>query len=642
MNTLKKILPFLVLISFSFGISAQIADSIHYERLYHTCKVWGHAKYYHSRIAAGEVNWDNALLNALPNIKNAANNQAFNIALLEMLQQAGETEASTEPLPQVPDSLNNNTDLSWIYNPIFSEQVSAFLDTIMQRFTPRPNVYVKPSNINHPDFALDSSYYSALTQYPDENKRILAVFRYWNIIHYFFPYKYIMDQDWDTTLLQAIPAVVEAANAVEYHLAMREFTAKINDSHAFFYSNTFTTWRGPFYTPFLARLIEGEVVITKVHSSVSNRLYPGDVIKKINGLDINYLRDSLRKYSFGSNEITIETNLIDIILRGVMGYFSLTVSNETGEHTLTLSRNSNYYSVLTQDNTPEWREITLNRCRFGIVHMGNLTFSHFPEIIDKFYTVDAIIFDVRNYPKGTLWTLVDYMFESSIHIANFATPDIEYPGRLFWDEAIIGQGNSNPVNKKVMILFDESTLSHAEYTCMGLEQIPGAIKIGSTTAAADGNISYIYLPGGVSTIATFLGTYYPDYTPTQRVGIIPDYWVRPTIQGIREGKDEVLEFALNCSLVGIENVTKKEEISVYPNPTSGELKIENGELKIENVEIYDVLGRKQNIIFNFPLNLIQGSTFNSINISHLPQGVYVLKVLADRQTFTHKIVKTNQ
>ena len=32
--------------------------------------------------------------------------------------------------------------------------------------------------------------------------------------------------------------------------------------------------------------------------------------------------------------------------------------------------------------------------------------------------------------------------------------------------------------------------------------------------------------------------------PTQRIGIVPDVKVRPTIAGIREGRDEVLEEAL--------------------------------------------------------------------------------------------------
>ena len=41
-----------------------------------------------------------------------------------------------------------------------------------------------------------------------------------------------------------------------------------------------------------------------------------------------------------------------------------------------------------------------------------------------------------------------------------------------------------------------------------------------------------------------IGVFYPDNTPTQQVGIVPDIEVRPTIAGIREGRDEVLEAGL--------------------------------------------------------------------------------------------------
>jgi hypothetical protein len=637
MKTFKRILLMFIATTVFVGAYAQVADTVYYKRLYYTCKAWGHAKYYHSRIAAGEVDWDDVLINALPGIKNAPTNQAFNDSLFVMLMQAGETQAGTAILPEVPDSLNNNKDLTWIYHPIFSNAVSSLLDTIIQRFTPRSNVYVVPSSIGHPDFKNDKKYYSEAV-YPDESKRILSVFRYWNIIHYFFPYKYIMDQNWDTILIQTIPAIVKASNALEYHLAMREFTAKINDSHASYSSSTFTSWRGNAYTPFLARYIEGKVVITKVHSSCST-VYPGDVIKKIDGFDIDVLRDSLRKYAHGSNEIAVESNLINLILFGASGDFPLSILNETGEHTVNIKRGA-YYNSLTMSDEPYYRKIIHNNCRFGIVYMGTLENKHFPGIIDSLNSVDAIIFDIRNYPNGTLLTLVDYMFEDSIHIANFTFPDINYPGRLYWQEEWIGEGTFNPVQKKVMILFDERTQSHAEYTCMGLEQIPGVIKIGSTTSAADGNVSEIHLPGKIQTMATFLGTYYPDYTPTQRVGIIPDYEVCPTIQGIREGRDEVLEFALNCAWLGIENNTITEEITIYPNPTTGKLSIEvvdqannDNKLRIENVEIFDVYGRT---VLSHTAYL---TPHPAIDISHLPAGLYFVKITTDSGEVAKKVVK---
>ncbi len=41
-----------------------------------------------------------------------------------------------------------------------------------------------------------------------------------------------------------------------------------------------------------------------------------------------------------------------------------------------------------------------------------------------------------------------------------------------------------------------------------------------------------------------IGVYYPDGKETQRLGIVPDIELRPTIKGIRENRDELLEKAI--------------------------------------------------------------------------------------------------
>ena len=80
---------------------------------------------------------------------------------------------------------------------------------------------------------------------------------------------------------------------------------------------------------------------------------------------------------------------------------------------------------------------------------------------------------------------------------------------------------------------------------MALRATPNAIVMGSTTAGADGDISGIPLPGGLSSLISGLGVFYPDKKPTQRIGIVPDIVVKPTIVGIRAGRDEVLDAAIH-------------------------------------------------------------------------------------------------
>jgi len=41
-----------------------------------------------------------------------------------------------------------------------------------------------------------------------------------------------------------------------------------------------------------------------------------------------------------------------------------------------------------------------------------------------------------------------------------------------------------------------------------------------------------------------IGVYYPDGRETQRIGIVPDIELKPTIEGIKKGQDEVLQKAI--------------------------------------------------------------------------------------------------
>jgi C-terminal processing protease CtpA/Prc len=90
---------------------------------------------------------------------------------------------------------------------------------------------------------------------------------------------------------------------------------------------------------------------------------------------------------------------------------------------------------------------------------------------------------------------------------------------------------------------DEISVSQAEYTAMALRAMPNTVVMGSTTAGADGNVSAIPLPGGLGTRISGIGVFYPDHRPTQRVGIVPDVVFRPTLNGITEGRDELVEAA---------------------------------------------------------------------------------------------------
>ena len=59
-----------------------------------------------------------------------------------------------------------------------------------------------------------------------------------------------------------------------------------------------------------------------------------------------------------------------------------------------------------------------------------------------------------------------------------------------------------------------------------------------------GTVAPVPLPGNLQSRISGLAVFYPDRTPTQRIGIKPDIWVTPTVGGIRAGRDELVETAI--------------------------------------------------------------------------------------------------
>ena len=67
--------------------------------------------------------------------------------------------------------------------------------------------------------------------------------------------------------------------------------------------------------------------------------------------------------------------------------------------------------------------------------------------------------------------------------------------------------------------------------------------------------------------------------------------------------------------------------NIYPNPTTGKVRIENGELTINNVELFDIYGR--NITPHTPYLSPLGSEYSraiTLDLSHLQSGIYFVKI----------------
>jgi C-terminal processing protease CtpA/Prc len=148
-----------------------------------------------------------------------------------------------------------------------------------------------------------------------------------------------------------------------------------------------------------------------------------------------------------------------------------------------------------------------------------------------------------------VFTLGSLLVSERKDFARFTFADVANPGAFRWGPLVSLTPQQLHYSGKVAILVDEVTQSQAEYTTMAFRTAPNAVVIGSTTAGADGDVSTIPLPGGSSYISG-IGVFYPDGRPTQRIGILPDIEVKPTLLGLQAGRDELIEEAIRWITTG--------------------------------------------------------------------------------------------
>ena len=620
---------------------AQFGDSeLEIENLSYLAKSWGYLKYFHPNVRNCQEEWDNILFSTLDSLNGAPQSNYHDI-LEGMIDHLGPLPSTSQSPPSIIDDEElNNINLDWMDSPHLSSSIQEKLKLIYERSVQGSHCLYSEVFVGG-NLQFDAEIpYTDQGFYPDLNHRILAFFRFWNTIEYFFPYKHLMDQDWNTTFDDFIMPIIETENEIEYHLEFMKLRSSLNDTHAFIGSTPWAIERGVEIAPYKLKFIEGRTVVIAV-AEIETELEVGDILLEIENVPVEQLRDDCRPLMAASNETVMNRNINSgCLIWGDLGPFEIKVEKADGTEVVINDLRRSFEDFRDfhygLEAKPSWEKIVVDGCgEFGYVDMELLTTDEVSSMASDLWQLPAIVFDLRNYPQGTLWNIIPEMFSRQIHIANFTVPNKNYAGQFTLSEERLGfWGNPNPYEGTVIILFNEETQSQAEYTVMGLERHVNSIKIGSTTAAADGNVSQIALPGRITMYFTGLGTYYPDGTQTQRVGIIPDIEVLPTIDGIRTGEDEVLNVALDCDFIMTSAITNNEstnQFNVYPNPLGNELQIESSNVIDIDLKIYNLQG---SLVFS--KNTMTNKT---VDISSLNTGFYVICWQTDKATYSQKITK---
>ncbi|MDY0986625.1 S41 family peptidase [Flavobacterium sp. CFBP9031] len=543
---MKKILFIACVFFFQFGYSQDKVSEV--EKLALTAKVWGFLKYYHPNVADGSKNWDKELLQMLPQIEKVQTANQFSKIIEDLVDSLGTVREENIIFLKDVAYFDKNFDLSWISeNKIFSNDLSRKLKFIEKnRYQGKP-FYVGQTEAGNV-FLMNEDISGFNWQKQD--LRLLALFRYWNVIEYFYPYKYLMDNNWSKTLEQMLPNFLNFKNEDDFKIAMLKLVVRINDTHSSFYF-TLSKNSGKIrkFLPMKCIILDKKMVVTEILSDTLAKHYDikiGDVITKVDNKTISQIMENERDYISASNESAYLRNLVSEISSSYNDFMDLEISRNkiiTNKRIECSDYNLSHSNEFKKSKSEKYYLLEDN---IGYVNMSKLKISDVADMFAKFRGTQAIILDSRNYPKGANFEISNFLNSTSKAFAKYTIPDLSYPGKFYWQKELhfCGAQNKDNYKGKVIVLVNENSVSQSEWATMCFQTADDATVIGSQTSGADGNTSHIDFVKDYDAPFSGIGVYYPDGRETQRIGIVPDIKVERTVLGIQNGKDEILDRAI--------------------------------------------------------------------------------------------------
>ena len=559
------------------------------QRLIDTGKLWVTVKYFHPYLAyRNDIDWDKALINTLTQIRDAANSEDYAAAVNIMLaalhdplthaailpsdanpflqdEKAREEEGKTRNLRSrmhhgLPPYGSHSP---FYYSGLVIKPSPGFIETATVPLGANIFASVRLSEpvLQNDDLSLSvQPARPPYTEpsYPSVEYRILAAYQVWGVIHYFFAYKDLMDEDWDKIFADYLPRFIAAKDAREYHLTVAEMISYLSDSHATVQSLELQKYFGESFVGLRLRLIEKKPVITEILDEEAKKagVKVGDIVTKVDGESMGERIKREANYISASTAQHLGYSVMQRILNGPESSTAvLTIVGADGHaREVSLKRSTGYLMELNSQRTGDVVK-TLPK-NIGYADLDRLKPAEVNAMFDKFRDTQTIIFDMRGYPHETAGSIASRLTEKKNVQAAIITgpiamqPDLpkirtETSTASYFEIETILPSDQWKYKGRTVMLIDERTFSQGEHTGFFLGAVNRTEFIGTPSAGADGDPSDFVVPGGITIAFSGHDIRYSNGGALQRLGLQPAVTITPTVKGIRAGRDEVLEGALN-------------------------------------------------------------------------------------------------
>jgi C-terminal processing protease CtpA/Prc len=267
---------------------------------------------------------------------------------------------------------------------------------------------------------------------------------------------------------------------------------------------------------------------------------PGDVILKIAGKPVQDRINELSRYFTAPPIRALE--------------------NQLGRSVLTVRGRDNTERDIPAAGDPADQKHAAHRSgdpiratdeKIGYADLEQVEPNELDALFEKFRQTPSIIFDLRGYPRDTVLAIAARLGVRNQPVAAELQRNVVGIGSndshiSFLQTEFRLPATSKPrYAGKTVALIDDASLSIAAEGAMCFKAANGTVLIGSTAVPTFSGHSTVFdVPGGAKIYFSGQSARWPDGAALQQGVVHPDVEVLPTIAGIREGRDEVLDKAI--------------------------------------------------------------------------------------------------
>ncbi|MCX6143193.1 MAG: S41 family peptidase [Ignavibacteriales bacterium] len=389
----------------------------------------------------------------------------------------------------------------------------------------------------------------------DRHTRLADVAIAWNVIQHFYPYFDDVKIDWITELRQTLVRAALDSDEVSFQKTLRRMQARLRDSHGF--ASYYRRFKGKYIDwklPFNVTWAENQLVVKSLSPNNKSLITMGDIITEVNGVPSSRFLAEQEQFIPGATS-QWKRWWSSFAFPFVEGNRTMSLRVQTGS---ARARVIHFAQSTVSKDTNRWHDPAARprEIEKGLyyVDLEWITREDFKSALIQLSKARAVIFDLRGYPNNIGGSFLPHLIDSSVSPMPYFYPLVTRPDRTDMvfvpTEKTLIAPEAPRFAGTIVFLTGGRAVSQAEHHLSIVEHYKLGKIIGEPTAGTNGNIHWLTLPSGYDFVWTALRATNYDGSRHHGVGIKPTILVKPTIKGVKEARDEVLERAIEYVRTG--------------------------------------------------------------------------------------------